>query len=328
MVAKKRLGRGLENLISDGFINQESATVGDQSSIQNISGKLTKKNNGTFGKNKVNLPSRGFFEILVNDIVPSPYQARKEFPENELLRLTESIKAEGLIHPIVVRLINKKYELIAGERRWRAFKHLKVKRIPAHILETTDVSAASLSLVENLQRRDLNAIEEAYGYASLIEEFSLTQEKIAQRLGKGRTSITNSLRLLQLDPKIQAFVRKNLLSPGHAKVILGIGDPDLRLIASRRIIEKNLSVREAEIFIKTLIQKNTNLTSSELSDNTNQKAFLEDIERQISDYLKTKVQIAHAPKKGKIIVEYYGDEDLHRVMEKLTVNYSVPIKYD
>ena len=316
MVAKKRLGRGLENLISDGFSHQEFDS--DRSTKQTTSNKLVVGSKNKLGKLKTKLPDQGFFEISVKDITPSPYQARKEFSETELSRLAESIEAEGLIHPVVVRLINGKYELIAGERRWKAFMQLKIKQIPAHILKTADASAASLSLVENLQRRDLNAIEEAYGYASLIEEFSLTQEKISQRLGRARTTITNSLRLLQLDPQIQAYVRKNLLSPGHGKVILSIDDPNLRIITSRKIIEKNLSVRETEAYVKSLISKKKNISSSEPSNGINQKEFLEDIEKQISDYLKTNVQIFHSPKKGKITIEYYGDEDLHRVMGKLT----------
>ena len=316
MASKKRLGRGLENLISAGFSHQEFDL--DRSTKQTTSNKLVAESKEKKSKLKTELPEQGFFEISVKDIIPSPYQARKEFLETELSKLAESIEAEGLIHPVVVRLVKGKYELIAGERRWRAFQLLKIKQIPAHILKTADASAASLSLVENLQRRDLNAIEEAYGYASLIEEFSLTQEKISQRLGKARTTITNSLRLLQLEPQIQAFVRKNLLSIGHAKVILSIDDPNLRLIASRRIIEKNLSVRETEALAKNLINKSKDPSSSQSSESINRKAFLEDLEKQISDYLKTKVQISHSPKKGKIMVEYYGDDDLQRIIEKLT----------
>src|SRR3954465_2673870 len=161
----------------------------------------------------------GFAEIAVSIIVPSPYQARREISPAQLSELAESIRSEGLLQPVVVRKAGDKFELIAGERRWRAFQLLKIKTIPARLVEASNASSAALGLIENLQREGLNPVEEAYGYASLIRDFDLTQEAAAERVGKGRASVANSLRLLSLDPDLQAYVAKNLLSVGHAKVL-------------------------------------------------------------------------------------------------------------
>ncbi len=166
----------------------------------------------------------GYQEIGVHLIEPSPYQARREIPADQLSELAESIRSEGLLQPIVVRKQGEKFQLIAGERRWRAFQQLKIKAIPARIVEASNASSAALGLIENLQREGLNAIEEAHGYASLIRDFDLTQETAAERVGKGRASVANSLRLLSLDIELQGFVGKNLLSVGHAKVLLGVED--------------------------------------------------------------------------------------------------------
>ncbi len=178
----------------------------------------------------------GYLEIAIHLIVPSPYQARREIPAEQLSELAESIRAEGLLQPIVVRKHGDKYELIAGERRWRAFQQLKIKAIPARLVEASNASAAALGLIENLQREGLNAIEEAHGYASLIRDFDLTQETAAERVGKGRASVANSLRLLSLDADIQGYIAKNLLTVGHAKVLLGVEDTAQRTVLARRVI--------------------------------------------------------------------------------------------
>src|SRR2546423_1146219 len=188
----------------------------------------------------------GYQEIATHLIEPSPYQARREIPPEQLSELAESIRSEGLLQPIVVRKTGDKFQLIAGERRWRAFQLLKIKSIPARIVEASNASSAALGLIENLQREGLNPIEEAHGYASLIRDFDLTQESAAERVGKGRATVANSLRLLSLDSDLQAYVAKNMLSVGHAKVLLGIEDPAQRAMLGRRIIEEGLSVRVTE----------------------------------------------------------------------------------
>src|ERR1019366_1702459 len=188
----------------------------------------------------------GYQEIGVHLIEPSPYQARREIPAEQLNELAESIRAEGLLQPIVVRKHGDRFQLIAGERRWRAFQQLKIKSIPARIVEASNASSAALGLIENLQREGLNPIEEAHGYASLIRDFDLTQETAAERVGKGRATVANSLRLLSLDADLQGFIAKNLLSVGHAKVLLGIDDTAQRALLARRVIEEGLSVRATE----------------------------------------------------------------------------------
>src|SRR5436189_4155466 len=188
----------------------------------------------------------GYLEVAVHLIEPSPYQARREIPTEQLRELAESIRSEGLLQPIVVRKIGEKFQLIAGERRWRAFQQLKIKTIPARIVDASNASSAALGLIENLQREGLNPIEEAHGYASLIRDFDLTQETAAERVGKGRASVANSLRLLSLDSDLQGYVAKNMLSVGHAKVLLGVDDAAQRALLGRRVIEEGLSVRVTE----------------------------------------------------------------------------------
>ncbi|MEO6873539.1 MAG: ParB/RepB/Spo0J family partition protein, partial [Opitutaceae bacterium] len=199
----------------------------------------------------VSAPSApGYLEIAVHLIEPSPYQARREVTPEQLAELADSIRSEGLLQPIVVRKKGDKYELIAGERRWRAFQQLKLKAIPARLVEASNASSAALGLIENLQREGLNPIEEAHGYASLIRDFDLTQETAADRVGKARATVANTLRLLALDAEIQGFLAKNLLSVGHAKVLLGIGDTAQRGLLARRVIEEGLNVRLTEKLVQ------------------------------------------------------------------------------
>ena len=188
----------------------------------------------------------GFQEIPVGLIEPSPYQARREIPAEQLHELAESIRSEGLLQPIVVRRHGDRFQLIAGERRWRAFQQLNIKSIPARVAQASDASAAALGLIENLQREGLNPIEEAQGYASLLRDFDLTQETVAERVGKSRAAVANSLRLLSLDAEIQGYIAKSLLSTGHAKVLLGVEDAAQRSVLARRIVAEGLSVRATE----------------------------------------------------------------------------------
>src|SRR5277367_5194429 len=188
----------------------------------------------------------GYLEIQVHLVEPSPYQARREIADEQLAELAESIRSEGLLQPIVVRRQGDKFQLIAGERRWRAFQLLKIRSIPARVVEASDASAASIGLIENLQREGLNPIEEALGFASLVRDFDLTQETAAERVGKSRASVANTLRLLALDAEIQGYISKDLLSVGHAKVLLSVEDAGSRSVLARRVIEEGLSVRATE----------------------------------------------------------------------------------
>ena len=263
----------------------------------------------------------GYQEIAVHLVEPSPYQARREIPAEQLSELAESIRSEGLLQPIVVRKSGERFQLIAGERRWRAFQLLKIKAIPARIVEASNASSAALGLIENLQREGLNPIEEAHGYASLIRDFDLTQESAAERVGKGRATVANALRLLQLDADLQGYVAKNLLSVGHAKVLLGIEDPAQRNLLARRIIEEGLSVRATEKLAGVAKASGGQAGPRPAKGGTSSKdaATVTGIERKLTSHLGARVALLHTPKKGRIVIEYRGNEDLQRILEKLGV---------
>ena len=262
----------------------------------------------------------GFQELLVTQIEPSPYQARREIQPDQLTELAESIRSEGLLQPVVVRKNGQKYQLIAGERRWRAFQLLKLKTIPARVVEASNASSAALGLIENLQREGLNPIEEAYGYASLIRDFDLTQEQASERVGKGRASVANALRLLQLDGELQGYLAKSLLSVGHAKVLLGVEDPAQRAVMARRVIEEGLSVRATEKLVQA---KKAGLPATAVASGRKippaEAAAVQGIEKKLTSHLGARVSLKHAPKRGKIVIEYSGNEDLQRLLEKLGV---------
>jgi ParB family chromosome partitioning protein len=263
----------------------------------------------------------GYLEIAVHLIEPSPYQARREIPAEQLNELAESIRSEGLLQPVVVRKLGERFQLIAGERRWRAFQQLKLKVIPARVVEASDASSATLGLIENLQREGLNPIEEAHGYASLIRDFDLTQDTASERVGKGRATVANSLRLLSLDAEIQGFIAKNLLSVGHAKVLLGIEDPARRAVLARSVIEEGLSVRATEKMVRSGRTAGGAVTArpAHRGLSTKDAAAVAGIEKKLTTHLGARVAVLHTPKKGRIVIEYRGNDDLQRLLEKLGV---------
>jgi ParB family chromosome partitioning protein len=258
----------------------------------------------------------GLHEIPTTRIIPNPHQPRREFNEESLRELAESIRSEGLLQPVVVRKRDEMFELIAGERRWRACQLLKMKLVPARVMEATESSSAVLSLIENLQREDLNPIEEAMGYASLMKDFDLTQEQVSERVGRSRASVANALRLLQLAREIQGYIIKGHLSVGHAKVLLGVEDAENRLLLARQSIERGWSVRELERRVEAFRKpgsrpgKSRSVSPAELS-------AIEDLQKQLSGAFSTRVVLKHTPKKGRIIIEYYGNDDLQRIMEEM-----------
>jgi len=299
---KSRLGRGLGALITSGTTTPKAPAT-----PAGVATSLPPAPPAPDG-----LP--GYREVPVHLVEPNPYQPRKEFAPEALTELVESIRAEGLLQPIVVRRVGEKFQLIAGERRWRAFQQLKIKAIPARVMTSSDSSSASLALIENLQRADLNPLEEAHGYASLIRDFDLTQDAAAQRVGKGRATVANSLRLLSLEAEIQGYVGKGLLSVGHAKVLLGVENSGERLVLARRTLEQGLSVRALEELLKHHTgggagkkRKMPAATATALSD----------IEKKLTSHLGARTTLKHSPKRGRIIIEYQGNEDLSRVLEKL-----------
>jgi ParB family chromosome partitioning protein len=310
VASKSRLGRGLGGLIAAG--KPSTPVSAPAPSI-------------VVAENSVSAPATGapgYQEIAVHLIEPSPYQARREIPSEQLHELAESIRSEGLLQPIVVRKTGEKYQLIAGERRWRAFQQLKIKAIPARIVEASNASSAALGLIENLQREGLNPIEEAHGYASLIRDFDLTQESAADRVGKGRASVANSLRLLSLEGETQGYLAKGLLSVGHAKVLLGINDTAQRAVLARRVIEEGLSVRATEKLVQAGKSNGTTPPSAKPAArglSSKDAATVAGIEKKLTSHLGARVAVLHTAKKGRIVIEYRGNEDLQRLLEKLGV---------
>ena len=296
---KSRLGRGLGSLISSGTTPPKTTAPVTAAAAPAAPAVAE------------GMP--GYREVAVHLVEPNPYQPRKEFSAEALTELVESIRAEGLLQPIVVRPVGDRFQLIAGERRWRAFQQLKLKAIPARIMTSSDASSASLALIENLQRADLNPLEEAHGYASLIRDFDLTQEAAAQRVGKGRATVANSLRLLGLEAELQGYIGKGMLSVGHAKVLLGVENSAERLVLARRALEQGLSVRALE----ELLQHHGGGAGKKRKMPAATATALSDIEKKLTSHLGARSTLKHSPKRGRIIIEYQGNEDLSRVLEKM-----------
>jgi ParB family chromosome partitioning protein len=310
--SKSRLGRGLGGLISGG-----KPAVAKPATAAKEPTASARTNTVPAGAPTEAKPAPGnekLLEVLLQDIDPNPYQPRKEFDQEKLEELASSIRAEGLLTPILVRKVGNRYQIISGERRLRACKLIGLKRIPVLISDSSDSSSAVIALIENLQRDDLNPVEEARGYARLMKEFQMTQDTVAGRVGKARASVANSLRLLQLDGEILGYLERNLLSVGHAKVLLGVADPARRLLLARRTIEEGWSVREAEKRIKT-VKETTESTGEKRQVDLRENQAIEDLQRKLTSHLGTRVAFRHSPKKGKIVIEYFGNEDLQRILD-------------
>ena len=313
---KTGLGRGLGSLISGGVSKSGVATETIEKSTSIKAAAIKANSKPESGAP----PSLGYVELAIAAIEPNPFQPRRDFVEAQLNELAESIRSEGLLQPIVVRKAGKNYQLIAGERRWRACQQLKLKTIPVRIVEASDASSATLSLIENLQREGLNPIEEAQGFASLIRDFDLTQEQVGERVGKGRATIANALRLLQLEEEIQGFLRKGLLSTGHAKILLGVEESTQRTMLSRRIVEEGSSVRVTERYAR-LIKESPGQSAAKAgsSRSAGQEAAVKELQDKITKRFKTRASIKHGPKKGRIIIEYFGNDDLARILEEMGI---------
>jgi ParB family transcriptional regulator, chromosome partitioning protein len=291
-----RLGRGLDTLIAGGVA--PAAPKGVTSSADP-------------------LPTpEGFREIDIALVEPSPHQPRREIDDALVVELAESIRQEGLLQPIVVRQSGAKFQIVAGERRWRACKKLNHKTISARVVHVGESSAAAIALIENLQRENLNPIEEALGYASLMRDFDLTQEAVAERVAKPRSTIANSMRLLQLGKEIQGYISKGLISVGHAKVLLGLDDDEKRALMARRVVEKGLSVRDTEKLVESLKKGATAKARKTVAVD----ASIKDIEKRIQTRLGAKIQIRHGKKHGRILIDYYGESDFERIVGRLCGN--------
>jgi ParB family chromosome partitioning protein len=256
----------------------------------------------------------GYREISVSEIRPNPYQPRSTFDDEALGALADSIREVGILQPVLVRPAEGGFELIAGERRWRAAQRVGLKTIPALVRETDDTAALEHALVENLQRDDLNPLEEAAAYQQLIEDFGLTHEQVASRVGKSRASVSNTLRLLQLPPSIQRAIRERQLSMGHARALLGTPDRSFQEALALQIIKDDLSVRHVEGVIKAHNEETTGGTRSTSTSSRLRPAGLAELEELLSDHLETRVKVRMASGgKGTVTIDFADLEDLERI---------------
>jgi ParB family chromosome partitioning protein len=260
--------------------------------------------------------------VTLDQVVPSPLQPRKRFNDEHLNELVESIREHGVIQPLIVRPVNGKYELIAGERRWRASTLLKLSEVPVILREASDQDVLEMALIENLQREDLDPLEEAEAYARLSREFGLKQEEIAQRVGKNRATVSNVMRLLDLDPEVQTLVSRRMLSSGHAKAILGLKTKAEQRMLADMVVRKKLNVRDTEKLVSDMINgKSSGPKKAATSKLTPQaESYLRRIQDQLRGRYATNVAIQHTDKRGKIEIEYYGNEDLGRILELMGIH--------
>jgi ParB family chromosome partitioning protein len=253
---------------------------------------------------------------MLTDIVPSPLQPRKHFSDESLDELVESIREHGVIQPLIVRKVKSKLELIAGERRWRACQKLEVESVPVIFREASDRDVLEMALIENLQREDLNPVEEAQAYTRLAKDFGMTQEEIATRVGKNRATVANAMRLLDLSSEVQKYLVAGHISIGHAKVILGVKLKNDQTVLADQIIKGGMTVRAAEKLISGHLNPDNKKTASTRNKAQGQlSAALSKVQQRLRNRLSTQVQIHQGSKKGKIEIEYYSNEDLQRILE-------------
>lgn len=275
---KKGLGKGLEALIPNIYTNEKEIT-----------------------------------ELKINDIDPNVSQPRKRFDEEALKTLAESIKVHGVVQPIIVTREKGRYKIVAGERRWRAARMAELKTIPAIIKDYVEKEVLEIALIENIQRQDLNPIEEAEAFQKLVEEYGLKQEEIAITIGRSRSAVANCLRLLSLDDRVKEMVAQGIISGGHARTLAAIKDGELQYKLAKEFEKKAMSVRDAE----ELIRKVTTKKETEPKKDDNKKQFTEDISDKLKSVLGTKVYLEDRKNKGKIVIEYFSNDELERILEKL-----------
>src|SRR5436190_11477135 len=258
-------------------------------------------------------------QIDLARIVPSTLQPRKDFGREALQELIDSIRQHGVIQPLIVRQVGARFELIAGERRWRAAQEIGLAQVPVIIRAATDLEVLELSLIENLQRADLNPIEEAQGYARLAGEFGMRQEDIALKVSRSRAAVANSMRLLDLHPQIQVWLTQGLLSVGHAKVLLALKAPEEQLLTAETVLRRNATVRSTERLVARQlgIGRSRRKSRSVGTEQTVSSAAIKDLQSRLQEHLTTHVTIHHGEKRGRIEIEYYGNDDLQRIVTAL-----------
>ena len=298
-VKRGGLGKGLDSLIPDKKFDKSGSIPHNKENKQVES--ATKEKDGQV-------------MMKINDVEPNREQPRKHFEEDALLELADSIKQFGVLQPLIVQKRKDYYEIIAGERRWRAAKLAGIKEVPVIVKNYTDQEILEISLIENIQRENLNPIEEAMAYKKLLNEFNLKQDEVAERVSKSRTAVKNSMRLLKLSEKVQQMIIDDMISTGHARALLAIDDEEQQYLLATKIFDEKLSVRETEKLVKDV--KNP---KKEIPKKIIQNAFVyEDIEERMKNIMGTKVHVNHKPNgKGKIEIEYYSDSELERIFELL-----------
>ena len=295
MAAKRNgLGKGLDSLIPDKKVKPA------------VSDKTEEK------VKKEELNKSGEIMVKINEVEPNREQPRKDFDEDALMELADSIKQFGILQPLLVQKKKDYYEIIAGERRWRAAKIAGIKEVPIIVKNYTDQEIVEISLIENIQRENLNPIEEAMAYKRLLEEFDLKQDEVAERVSKSRTAVTNSMRLLKLSDRVQQMIVDDMISTGHARALLVIDDEEQQYMLANKIFDEKLSVRETEKLVKTL--KNP---KREVKKTIIEHTFVyENLEEQMKNIIGTKVSVnPKANGKGKIEIEYYSEEELERIYD-------------
>ena len=259
-------------------------------------------------KGKDKNDDNGYSLIDINLIKSNESQPRKSFDDEKIMELAESIKSNGIIQPLILRKDKDDYIIVAGERRWRAAKYIGIKEIPAVIMDLTEKQILEISLIENIQREDLNSIEEAIAYKKLITDFDLTQEQLSKRIGKSRVAITNTMRLLNLSEDVQQYIIEGVISEGHGRALLAITDSKLQCELAQNVIDDKLSVRELE-FLKTKSEPSKSKAKKETNP------YYKEVIEKLENYFGTKVNVTNKNNKGKIEIEYYSEEDLQRILE-------------
>lgn len=265
---------------------------------------------GALIPDEINEDNEGKLMISLNKIKSNIDQPRKSFDNEKIAELAESIKNHGIIQPLILKENDGGYIIVAGERRWRAAKMVGLKEVPAIVMDLTEKQVVEISLIENIQRQDLNPIEEALAYKKLLSDFDLTQEELSKRIGKSRTAITNTIRLINLDSRVQQYVIDGIISEGHGRALLSLEDGDLQYIYSQKVIDEKLSVRELEKLIRNISLKSER---SEKKEELN--PYYKDVRDRLQNYFGTKVNLSSKKNKGKIEIEYYSEEDLERILD-------------
>ena len=297
MAVKKGLGKGLGNLIPESDKEAQKTKVDE---------KVVEK--------KVIVKEPAETIVKINEVEPNKNQPRRTFDEDALLELAESIKQHGVIQPLIVKKRDKYYEIIAGERRWRAAKMAGLKEIPIVIKDLSDQEIMEVALIENIQREDLNPIEEAQAYQRLIKEYNYKQDELAERVSKSRVAVTNSMRLLKLDERVQKMIIDDMISAGHARALLAITDSEKQYTIAMKVFDEKLSVRETEKLIKNLDKQ----VKPKVNTTPENDFIYRDIENKLKESMGTKVIIHNKDNnKGKIEIEYYSQDDFERIVDIL-----------